>query len=60
MDKDTTMQGGEDDRPEDRDRGSAPQVVVQPDEQPVCAACGGEITVDDLVCPHCGVSLAAG
>jgi Cu+-exporting ATPase len=27
---------------------------------PACANCGGSISQDDLVCPHCGVSLAAG
>lgn len=25
-----------------------------------CANCGGEISQDDLECPHCGISLAAG
>jgi hypothetical protein len=30
-----------------------------PDE-PTCAVCGGRIRVDDVVCPHCGASLAAG
>jgi hypothetical protein len=29
-------------------------------EEPVCAACGGEIGPDDVICPHCGVSLVAG
>ncbi len=29
-------------------------------EPPRCAACGGTISQEDLVCPHCGVSLAAG
>lgn len=28
--------------------------------EPVCAACGGVISVDDLVCPHCGISLVSG
>lgn len=25
-----------------------------------CAACNGEISQDDLVCPHCGITLASG
>lgn len=60
MDRDGKRPRDGDDHQEVRDQGSAPEGAVQPDEQPVCAACGGEITVDDLVCPHCGVSLAAG
>jgi P-type Cu+ transporter len=27
---------------------------------PACANCGGSISEEDVVCPHCGVSLAAG
>jgi Cu+-exporting ATPase len=27
---------------------------------PACANCGGSIQQEDIVCPHCGVSLAAG
>jgi Cu+-exporting ATPase len=27
---------------------------------PACASCGGSIGQDDVVCPHCGVSLVAG
>lgn len=27
---------------------------------PVCGECGGAIRPDDVVCPHCGTSLAAG
>ncbi|MDQ3654414.1 MAG: hypothetical protein M3457_04965 [Chloroflexota bacterium] len=30
------------------------------DEEPVCANCGGAISLDDLVCPHCGISLVSG
>lgn len=33
---------------------------LQPEKPPACAACGGEISADDLVCPHCGESLAGG
>lgn len=29
-------------------------------EPPTCANCGGVIARDDLACPHCGISLAAG
>jgi rubrerythrin len=29
-------------------------------EQPVCAICGNPIAPDDVVCPSCGTSLAAG
>jgi rubrerythrin len=28
--------------------------------EPRCAECGGLITQSDVVCPHCGISLAAG
>lgn len=34
--------------------------AVEPDEEPVCANCGGAIGADDLVCPHCGISLVSG
>jgi hypothetical protein len=27
---------------------------------PTCAECGGTISQDDIVCPHCGVSLVGG
>jgi hypothetical protein len=30
------------------------------DEEPTCAACGGRIRQDDIVCPHCGTPLVAG
>ncbi len=60
MDRDATQQQDRDDRPEDRDRGSAAVDAERPDEQPVCAACGGAIRIDDLICPHCGESLAGG
>lgn len=33
---------------------------IDPDEEPVCANCGGAISADDLVCPHCGISLVSG
>lgn len=40
----------------------------RPDEGPAeqglppatCGECGGVIQQDDLVCPHCGISLVAG
>ena len=28
--------------------------------RPACANCGGSISQDDVVCPHCGAPLAAG
>jgi len=34
--------------------------VPNDDEEPVCANCGGVIGPDDLVCPHCGISLVSG
>jgi YHS domain-containing protein len=27
---------------------------------PACAGCGGAISQEDIVCPHCGIPLAAG
>lgn len=33
---------------------------IDPDKEPVCANCGGVISADDLVCPHCGISLVSG
>jgi len=42
-----------------REAGSEPD-SINPDEEPVCANCGGVISVDDLVCPHCGISLVSG
>jgi len=30
------------------------------DPPSTCAKCGGTISQDDVVCPHCGVSLVAG
>jgi Cu+-exporting ATPase len=27
---------------------------------PACAHCGGSISQDDVVCPHCGLSLVSG
>lgn len=27
---------------------------------PACANCGESISQDDLVCPHCGISLVSG
>lgn len=29
-------------------------------EPPRCANCNGVIGLDDVICPHCGVSLAGG
>jgi YHS domain-containing protein len=29
-------------------------------EETTCAECGGVISQEDLVCPHCGISLVAG
>ena len=34
--------------------------VPNDDAEPVCANCGGVIGPDDLVCPHCGISLVSG
>lgn len=31
-----------------------------PAPPPTCANCGKPIGQDDVVCPHCGVSLAGG
>jgi hypothetical protein len=33
---------------------------IDGDEPPTCANCGGVIAQEDVVCPHCGVSLVAG
>jgi len=33
---------------------------VATDEEPTCAACGGRIRQDDIVCPHCATPLVAG
>ena len=44
----------------DEPAGSTEGEAVRADEQPVCVVCGGAIGIDDLVCPHCGESLAAG
>lgn len=33
---------------------------IEPDEDPVCANCGGAISADDQVCPHCGINLVSG
>lgn len=44
-----------------RDRVAADR--SQPAEKPSpprCGACGGVISQDDLVCPHCGESLVGG
>ena len=46
------------DSPEQRD--DPPDVPAGDPDQPVCAKCGGSIDENDLVCPHCGVSLVAG
>lgn len=40
--------------------GDPKQDANEPDEEPVCANCGGTISMDDLVCPHCGISLVSG
>lgn len=34
--------------------------VPHDDDEPGCANCGGVIGPDDLVCPHCGISLVSG
>jgi YHS domain-containing protein len=39
---------------------SNPEAYVTPSSQPACAACGGAIEQDDLICPHCRTPLAAG
>jgi rubrerythrin len=33
---------------------------TEPTPELTCAECGGVIESDDLVCPHCGISLVAG
>jgi YHS domain-containing protein len=39
---------------------ASPERYSAKSSPPTCAACGGSISQDDLICPHCGVSLAAG
>lgn len=45
-----------DDRPEQQDDDTG---RTNP-EPPICAYCGGVISEDDLVCPHCGRTLVGG
>jgi len=40
--------------------GADPEQYSARPSPPACAGCGGSIDQDDLICPHCGVSLAAG
>jgi YHS domain-containing protein len=37
-----------------------PSQYIQRSDETTCAECGGVISQEDLVCPHCGISLAAG
>lgn len=39
---------------------STPDKYIPPSSQPTCAACGGSIGQEDLICPHCHTPLAAG
>jgi YHS domain-containing protein len=39
---------------------ASPEQYSAKSSPPTCAACGGSISQDDLICPHCGMSLAAG
>jgi Cu+-exporting ATPase len=39
---------------------SNPEQYSAAPSPPACASCGGTISQDDVVCPHCGVALAAG
>ena len=39
---------------------ASPEQYSAKSSPPTCAGCGGSISQDDLICPHCGVSLAAG
>jgi hypothetical protein len=38
----------------------SPSSEDSPLREPVCAACGGTIRRDDIICPHCGESLVSG
>ncbi len=38
---------------------SQPPGAGKPDET-VCTNCGKPVSQDDLVCPHCGISLVSG
>ena len=60
MERNAIGQRDGDDRPQDANSEGTTEEAVHPEEEPVCAACGGAITIDDLICPHCGESLAAG
>ena len=50
---------GNEQRPTGGDETSSDQTPGD-QEQPVCAMCGNPISPDDVVCPSCGTSLAAG
>jgi Cu+-exporting ATPase len=39
---------------------SDPSRFMDRTEETTCAECGGVISQEDLECPHCGISLAAG
>ena len=54
------MQQGQDDTWRQLSSADPNQDANEPDEEPVCANCGGTISMDDLVCPHCGISLVSG
>jgi rubrerythrin len=51
-----------DQEPREQERHPDPPPAPEPEEisEPVCAVCGHPISQDDLVCPNCGTSLAAG
>lgn len=37
-----------------------PEAYIESPSPPTCANCGGSISQDDLVCPHCSIPLIAG
>lgn len=39
---------------------ASPARYVERPSPVACAVCGGAISQDDLVCPHCGISLVSG
>jgi rubrerythrin len=53
------MRISDDSNPDDA-QDERPENSPSADEEPTCAVCGHVIAQDDLICPNCGVSLAAG